>query len=488
MVEDDQTGRIVNAGDGGDELFPLFLKLGGRAVLLVGGGPVATGKAHVLAAAGADVTVVAPEVSAQLLDLAAAQGWSVRRRAFVPEDTARVWLIIAAAPPEVNRAVSVVAEARHLFVIAVDDVASATAYGAGVVRRAGVTVAVSTSGHAPALAGLLREGLEAVLPDESTLASWVAEAERQRKQWRAEGTPMAQRRPRLLAAINKLYEARAVVSAPPSTSAGPSGGRVTLIGAGPGDPDLLTLRGARLLAEADLVLYDALSSQAMRAIAPQARWFYVGKRACRQSIRQETLNRILIKEAVRGRHVVRLKAGDPFVFGRGGEEALALAHAGIPCEVIPGVSSAVAAAGLAGIPVTHRGASSAFTVVSGHHESVYRPVLEATPAGGVTIVVMMGLRHRAAIATLLLARGWSPTTPAAVVLGAATPEAWRWIGTLADLPVSPISDGTTEDDLRRPGVLVIGDVVAVATEIESARARVAGDGGVARATEEGRVR
>ena len=493
MAEDDQTRREVKTGGGGgdDELFPLFLKLGGRTVLVVGGGPIATGKAHVLAAAGADVTVVAPEVSAELLDLAAARGWSVRRRAFVPEDTAGVWLIIAAAPPGVNRAVSAVAEARHLFVIAVDDVASATAYGAGVVRRAGVTVAISTSGHAPALAGLLREGLDAVLPDESTLASWVAEAERQRKQWRAEGTPIAQRRPRLLAAINKLYEARAAVSAVPSkasAAAAPSGGRVTLIGAGPGDPDLLTLRGARLLAEADLVLYDALSSQAMRAIAPQARWFYVGKRACRQSISQETLNRILIKEAVRGRHVVRLKAGDPFVFGRGGEEALALAHAGIPCEVIPGVSSAVAAAGLAGIPVTHRGASSAFTVVSGHHESVYRPVLEATPAGGVTIVVMMGLRHRAAIATLLLARGWSPSTPAAVVLGAATPEAWRWIGTLADLPVSPIAGGGTEDDLRRPGVLVIGDVVAIATEIEAARVRLVGDGRAPLAHEEGRVR
>jgi uroporphyrin-III C-methyltransferase/precorrin-2 dehydrogenase/sirohydrochlorin ferrochelatase len=457
--------------DTGDELFPLFLKLGGRAVLLVGGGPVAIAKARLLADAGAEVVVVTPELSDDLRALAAARGWPVRQRTFVADDAVGAWLVISAAPPEVNRAVAAVAEARNLFVVAVDDPASASAYGAGVVRRAGVTVAISTSGQAPALAGLLREGLEALLPDE--LASWVDEAARQRTRWRAEKTPMAQRRPRLLAALNKLYRRRGAAEAP-VVDVVVTRGRVTLIGAGPGDPDLLTLRGARLLGEADLVLYDALSSEAMRALAPQARWFYVGKRACRQSIGQDTLNRILIKEATRGRHVVRLKAGDPFVFGRGGEEALALARAGIACEVVPGVSSAVAAAGLAGIPVTHRGVSSAFTVVSGHHETVYRPVLEATPSAGVTIVVLMGLRHRAHIAQLLLARGWRDTTPAAVVRGAATPTAARWLGTVADLASG--TDAGGDDDLRQPGVLVIGDAVAVAREIEQARADAAGDG------------
>lgn len=480
---------------GGAELLPLFLRLGGRPVLLVGGGPIATAKARVLAEAGAEAVIVAPEVSPELMDLALARRWSVRQRGFAPEDADGVWLIIAAAPPDVNRAVAAVATARRLFVVAVDDVASATAYGAGVVRRAGVTVAISTSGHAPALAGLLREGIEDLLPDEPELASWVAEAERQRELWRAARVPMAQRRPRLLAAINGLYRRRDTSSSSGGAASAPgsSRGRVTLIGAGPGDPELLTLRGARLLGEADLVLYDALSSEAMRALAPQARWFYVGKRACRQSIAQDTLNRLLIKEAGRGRHVVRLKSGDPFVFGRGGEEALAMARAGIPCEVVPGVSSAVAAAGLAGIPVTHRGAASAFTVVSGHHESVYRPMLEATPTVGVTIVVMMGLRNRAAIAELLLARGWSPATPAAVVLGAATPDAWRWIGTLAGLSSLPLGEATTRDEHRRPGVLVIGHAVAVATEIERAHARLdahedRADEAAPLATEDGRVR
>jgi uroporphyrin-III C-methyltransferase/precorrin-2 dehydrogenase/sirohydrochlorin ferrochelatase len=346
-----------------------------------------------------------------------------------------------------------------------------------VVRRAGVTIAISSGGDAPALTGLLREGIEAVLPDE--LDAWIAEARRARVVWRAEGMPMAERRPRQLAALNRLYGAASAAGLSPSTAApaGPAGlvagGRVTLVGAGPGAADLLTVRGAQALARADLVLYDALSSEEMRAYAPGARWFYVGKRACRQSIAQDVLNRILVKEARRGRHVVRLKCGDPFVFGRGGEEALALAEAGIPCEVVPGISSAIAAAGLAGIPVTHRGVASAFTVVSGHHEAVYGPIIGALPAGGMTLVFLMGLGRRADIARALVARGWSRQTPAAVVLGAATPEAWHWTGTLADLPEVALP-AASSDERRQPGLLVIGDVVAIGARI-AATARAGGE-------------
>jgi uroporphyrin-III C-methyltransferase / precorrin-2 dehydrogenase / sirohydrochlorin ferrochelatase len=245
-------------------------------------------------------------------------------------------------------------------------------------------------------------------------------------------------------------------------------GRVTLIGAGPGDPDLLTIRGARRLGEADLVLYDALSSEAMRAYAPRARWFFVGKRACRASIGQDVLNRLMVKEARRGHHVVRLKCGDPFVFGRGGEEMLALAEAGIPCEVVPGLSTAIAGPELAGIPVTHRGAASAFAVVAGHHPEVYRPLLAALPATGMSLVVLMGLRQRAVIAACLREQGWDPATPAAVVVGAATPQAWRWSGALGDLGAVEIP----ADSAEAPGILVIGQVVAVARRIET---MVAGD-------------
>jgi uroporphyrin-III C-methyltransferase/precorrin-2 dehydrogenase/sirohydrochlorin ferrochelatase len=185
-------------------MFPLFLKLAGRTVLVVGGGPVATAKASGLAEAGAAVIVVSPLVTPALADLAQARHWSVRPRAFQASDLDGVWLAIAAAPAAVNAEVSAVAEARRVFVVAVDDPPSASAYGAGVVRRAGVTVAVSTAGQAPALAGLLREGLDALLP--SDLDAWLGEARRLRPLWRAEGVALAERRPRLLLALNRLYE------------------------------------------------------------------------------------------------------------------------------------------------------------------------------------------------------------------------------------------------------------------------------------------
>ena len=241
----------------------------------------------------------------------------------------------------------------------------------------------------------------------------------------------------------------------------PTVGRVALVGAGPGSADLITVRGARRLAEAELVLYDALSSLDMRSLAPGARWFYVGKRACRQSIRQEVLNRLLIKYARRGLRVVRLKCGDPYVFGRGGEEALALARAGIPFEVIPGVSTAVAAPALAGIPVTHRGLASSYAVITGHHEATFGPLLDGFVPGSLTLVVLMAMGHRASIASRLVARGWSTETPAAVIVGAATPQSWSWTGTIASLGAVEVPAASS----GAPGLLVIGAVVGLAAEL-----------------------
>jgi uroporphyrin-III C-methyltransferase/precorrin-2 dehydrogenase/sirohydrochlorin ferrochelatase len=236
-------------------------------------------------------------------------------------------------------------------------------------------------------------------------------------------------------------------------------GLVTLVGAGPGDPDLLTVRATRRLAEADLVLYDALCAPELRALAPQAQWFYVGKRAGRESIAQDTINRLLVREARRGRRVVRLKAGDPFVLGRGGEEALALVDAGVPFESGPGLSSAIAAPALAGIPVTHRGLATGFVVASGHVESAWAPLVDGLPREGATLVVLMGLAARGAIAARLLARGFDGATPAAIVLGAATSAEWRWAGRLDELGVVPLP-GTPGD--RAPGVLVVGACASLA--------------------------
>jgi uroporphyrin-III C-methyltransferase/precorrin-2 dehydrogenase/sirohydrochlorin ferrochelatase len=235
-------------------------------------------------------------------------------------------------------------------------------------------------------------------------------------------------------------------------------GRVTLVGAGPGDPGLLTRRALAVLRRADLVLYDALVPAAIIQLARRAKRFDVGKRHNRHAISQDAIHRLMIRGARRGQHVVRLKGGDPFMFGRGGEEVLAMRAAGIPVDVVPGVSSVIAAPELAGIPVTHRGVASAVSIVSGHAESAFGPVVDSLTPGAATLVVLMGLNQRAAIAERLIARGWSKSTPAAIVSAAGQPGAAAWIGTIGELGNAVIDTGS-------PGTIVIGNVVALSSRI-----------------------
>ena len=246
-------------------------------------------------------------------------------------------------------------------------------------------------------------------------------------------------------------------------------GHVALVGAGPGDPGLLTRKALTRLRQADLVLYDALVPPSIVALARKAQRFSVGKRAGRPSFRQETIHSLMIRAARRGRRVVRLKAGDPFVFGRGGEEALALRAAGIAFDVVPGVTSAFAAPALAGIPVTHRGLSAGVLVVSGHAEASYRPLLEMLPPESVTVVVMMGLAESATIASLLIGTGWRSQTPVAVVFAAGTSDAFTWTGTLATLATPSTWGGALAP--RSPGApatIVIGQVASLADVIGTA--------------------
>lgn len=245
----------------------------------------------------------------------------------------------------------------------------------------------------------------------------------------------------------------------PSTAT-PSG-RVSLVGAGPGAPDLLTLRAARLLSEADLVLYDGLVHPDVLALAPDAQRFPVGKRAGRHSVTQETIHRLLIRSARRGLRVVRLKCGDPFVLGRGGEEAQALLAAGIPFEVVPGVTTAVAAPGLAGIPLTHRGISTGFLVASGHSEEVLNAALPDRPVPGLTLVVLMGFATRGVLAATLVSRGYAPTTPAAVCFAASTASASTWVGRLTELST------VERPEPDAAATIVVGDVVGLAGELHA---------------------
>jgi uroporphyrin-III C-methyltransferase/precorrin-2 dehydrogenase/sirohydrochlorin ferrochelatase len=233
-------------------------------------------------------------------------------------------------------------------------------------------------------------------------------------------------------------------------------GHVSLVGAGPGDPELLTRRAIARLRAADLVLYDALVDARVLRYARHAQKFFVGKRAGRHTMTQPAIQALMVRAARKGRRVVRLKGGDPFVFGRGGEEALALQHAGIPYDVVPGVTSAIAAPAAAGIPVTHRGVSSAFLVVSAHEEEAFAAAVGALQPDGLTIVVLMGLGRSAAIANRLIDRGWSRGTPAAVIVDGTRPQQQVWRGTLDDLAADRVEIVATG-----AGTIVIGDVVAV---------------------------
>lgn len=439
-------------------------------MLVVGAGPVAASKLARLLNAGADVTVVAPQMCQAILDA------PVRRihREFQPSDLDGQWYVVAAAPPDVNRTVAAAAESQRLFVNAVDDPANASAYLGSLLERSGALVSISTYGRAPALAGLLREGLDALIPLD--LDVWLDEADRMRALWRAGGVPMEARRSQLLTALNALNSApmpatpeplvhgvrppeaveRVATVAASTQASDPSRGRVSLVGAGPGDPELLTRRGLDRLRDADVVFYDGLVPAELLALAPRARHVAVPRRPGAERVLQPEVVRLMIESARQGLRVVRLKAGDPFVFGRGGEEALALAEADVPFEVVPGISTAFAAPALAGIPVTHRGLSSAVVVVSGHLEEAFAPALNALPPGGATIVVLMGYAARLPLARFLLQRGWSLSTPVAVIARASQPDERVTQTTLVDL--ASHEDGGADDD---PRVIVIGDVVAV---------------------------
>ena len=466
-------------------MLPLFLDLAGRRVVLVGGGRVAAAKLPAIVAAGADVRVVAPAIDADI----ERAGVSIERRGFVPADLDEAWLVVAAATPTVNREVAEAAGARRIFVNAVDDPANATAFLSGVVGRDGVTIAISTNGDAPALTALLREALDALLPRD--LSSWLAEARRQRAIWRREGVAMQKRRPLLLEALNALYgKSGGAGGAGRAGGAGESGGagkstgptrptsptsptspseaktgHVSLVGAGPGDPALLTRKALARLRGADLVLYDALIDERILRFARRAQRFFVGKRAGRHQLTQSAIHALMIRAARRGRQVVRLKGGDPFVFGRGGEEALALRAAGVPFDVVPGVTSAVAAPALAGIPVTHRGLASAFLVVSGHDEEAFASAIAGVEPGGTTIVALMGVGRSAALAGRLIDRGWTRATPAAVIVDASMPGQQVWRGTLDDLAAE-----RADIIAAGPGTIVVGAVVALAAQIHKAEA------------------
>jgi len=393
------------------ELYPLGLRLDGLRVLVVGGGVVASRRVPALLAAGARVVIVSPELTPALRDLADAGRvqWQVRR--FVASDVDGAWLVqVAVDDPAAAAAVSAAADERRVFCVRADDRAAATAWTPAVTRHGPVTVAVLGGGEprrAMAIRDAIREGLV-----DGSLHVHTADLH----------------------------------------------GTVALVGAGPGDPELITVRGRRLLAAADVVVVDRLApGLLLDELRPDVEVVDASKIPYGPSSTQEEINRALVDRATAGAFVVRLKGGDPYLFGRGGEEVAACAAAGVPVIVVPGVTSAFAAPASAGIPVTHRGVAHEVVVVSGHLPPESPLSLVDWPAVARlrgTLCLLMGLKNLPAITAALVAHGKPADTPAAVVQEGTTTQQRVLRGRLDTIASEVAAAG-----IRPPAVVVFGNVV-----------------------------
>jgi uroporphyrin-III C-methyltransferase/precorrin-2 dehydrogenase/sirohydrochlorin ferrochelatase len=389
--------------------YPLFVDLSGRRVVVVGGGAVALRRLPDLLAADARVVVVAPRYDAAISELDV----TIEHREFVPADLDDAWLVLACTDlASVNSTVAAAADKRSIWCIRADDAARSKAWRPASTQVDDLTVAVSAGGD-PGRAATLRDAIEA------DIRSGRLGARRGRSQ----------------------------------------GGRVILVGGGPGDPDLLTLRGYRALLDADVVVTDRLGPTGLLELLPaEIEVVDVGKAPHGgHAAEQQSINELIVDRASRGQTVVRLKGGDPFVFGRGSEEVDACVAAGVLVDVVPGLTSSVAAATLAGIPLTERGTTQHFTVVSGHvppgddRSSVDWSLVAASDG---TLVLLMAVANLGSIAEALMSGGRKPGTPVAVIENASLPQQRVVRATLAD-----VADVAASQGVVPPAVVVIGEVV-----------------------------
>jgi uroporphyrin-III C-methyltransferase/precorrin-2 dehydrogenase/sirohydrochlorin ferrochelatase len=393
---------------------PILLDLLGRRVVIVGGGTVAARRARTFTEAGADVVVIAPTVTPEL----AAAPVELLRRGYRTGDLSEAWLAVTATDdPAVNAAVAEEAAAGRIFCVRADDAAAGTARVPAILHSGELTVSVN-AGDDPRRAAELRNLIASALQTGELVSRPVRPA---------------------------------------------STGSVALVGGGPGDPELITVRGRRLLLEADVVVTDRLAPRSLlQALDPDVEIIDCGKSAHRHNLTQDEINAVIVDRARRGKRVVRLKGGDPFVFGRGGEEVAACVAAGIAVQVVPGITSAIAGPAAAGIPVTHRGLAADFAVVSGHRDPGRAeagwnwPELAVGPA---TLVVLMGMESLADIAAELIQHGRAADTPAAAVHRATLPDQRVVRSTLAGLAAEVKRAG-----VGAPSVVVIGAVAALGTD------------------------
>jgi uroporphyrin-III C-methyltransferase/precorrin-2 dehydrogenase/sirohydrochlorin ferrochelatase len=447
------------------DFLPIFLDIRGQPCLVVGGGAVAARKSALLLRAGARVTVLAPELSATFApDLAAAR---ITHRAgrFRDEDLEGYAVAIAATSDDaVNRAVAAAARARRIPVNVVDQPALCSFILPSIVERAPLIVAVSSGGASPVLARLLRARLESLIPAGYGRLAALAGAFRDRV--KARFKPPERRRfwERVLQGpIAELVfsgrdaEAREALQASlDDTRLAFSGGEVSLVGAGPGDPDLLTFRALRLMQQADVVVYDRLVSRpVLDLVRLEAERIYAGKERAKHALPQEDINHLLVRLAREGKRVVRLKGGDPFIFGRGGEEIDTLAAEGVPFQVVPGITAAAGCASYAGIPLTHRDYAQSVVFVTGHMQDGSMNLnWRALAQPRQTIVFYMGLVGVDVLCRELTAHGLPAATPAALIQQGTTPQQRVLTGTLETLPGI-----VREGGVKAPTLIIIGEVV-----------------------------
>jgi uroporphyrin-III C-methyltransferase/precorrin-2 dehydrogenase/sirohydrochlorin ferrochelatase len=418
MCAEQNVGVSDAPSDRPSPTYPSGLRLVGRKVVVVGGGQVAQRRVPGLIAAGAHVHVVSPHVTPALEGLADAGEISWLRRPFADADLDGAWYVIAATDEtQVNDAVGRAAESRHTFCVRSDDASAGSAWTPAVGRHGEVTVAVL-------------------------------------------GDQRESRDPRRTAALrDRILDG--LHSGELEVDAGPRPAGVVLIGGGPGDPGLITVAGRKALMEADVVVADRLAPRELLGeLSADVELIDVAKLPRGRSAQQEEINRVIVDRALAGTRVARFKGGDNFVFGRGYEEVIACREAGVPVTVIPGLSSPIAVPAIAGIPVTHRGVTHEFTVISGHVPPDHAESL--TDWDGVarlrgTLVLMMAVENAPAIAKALLARGRDEQTPVAIVCDGTMPTERTVLSTLGSL-----SDDLARHGVTAPAVIVIGEVVRVA--------------------------
>jgi|HubBroStandDraft_6_1064221.scaffolds.fasta_scaffold48292_3 uroporphyrin-III C-methyltransferase/precorrin-2 dehydrogenase/sirohydrochlorin ferrochelatase len=453
------------------EYLPVFLNLRDRLTLVVGAGAVAARKIDLLLKAQARVRVVAPTLNADVASLRDAGRIQYIAAPFAPEYFSDVAFAIAATDSTaVNQAVANAGAARGVFVNVVDETESSTAIMPAIVDRSPIVVAIGTSALSPTLARRLRAQLEAMLPERlSDLARWSGEV-RERV---SRALPDLNRRRRFWDQLFAGNIASAVLAGRRREAdtmldeqlrdAGGSGavtGEVYLIGAGPGDPDLLTLRALQLLSQADVVLYDRLVSRAvLERVRRDAHCIDVGKQSGKHRVTQERIHALLLEHARAGKRVARLKGGDPFIFGRGGEEIDLLQQAGIPVFVVPGVTAALGAAAAACVPLTQRGVAPSVTLVTATGEGAAELNWPALAAASQTVVFYMGVAQLPRIVEHLRAHGAPADRPVAIVERASLPDQRVIAGSLGN-----IGELAQRSQVVAPALLIVGEVASRAAQ------------------------